>query len=297
MKETQHIPAISLLPKDQNIVIPTYGIGTWGVGGFFEREIEIGSKEEDDAIKSIQAALDRGVTHIDTAEMYAQGYSEEIIGKAIKPYDRSKLFITSKAYGHRLGNGELQKACEESLHRLGTDYLDLYLIHHPNDEIPISETAKAFNDLVDRGLVRSVGVSNFSFERLKAAQEKFEHNPLTVNQVHYSLAVREPENGMLEYCQENGIVIVAWKPLERVVSQKVNIVDLVTRRYNITPAQVAISWLTSQDNVAVIAKTASLHHLESNLEALKHPLSKEDVELLRQQYPNWVISSPDYHAR
>lgn len=296
MIERVHIPTL-------NNEIPTVGIGTWGFGGWHEKETRTDEQDEAD-ISAIEAAVLLGLRHIDTAEYYAQGYAEELVGKALqrlalKGVTREELFIASKAMGHHLTEDELARAVDRSLRRMRISYLDLYMVHHPNDEVPIEETMRAMEKLVADGRIRKIGVSNFALPRLIKAREALKHNELVANQVHYSLVVREPvANGVLEYCQQNGIAVVAWQPLRGVLGGSGQaLLEQVAQRYVATPAQVALSWLLGQENVAVVAKAAKIEHWRDNLGAVGLTLAKEDAEMLRRDFPEQLEKSDVYPSR
>lgn len=265
--------------------MPVFGLGTWQMGG---REIRNPQNDDKKDIAAIQKAIKLGVTHIDTAEQYAGGYAETLVGKAIEGYDRSKLFIVSKVSPEHLNYNDVLRSNEASLKRLKTDYLDLYLIHYPNLEIPIEETLKAMDKLVEQGLVKNIGVSNFRTERLKEAQ-KHTKNKLVVNQVYYNLVIREPEHeGLLNYCQQNDVLLEAYRPVEKgtLLAQPVTILSKLARKYGKTPAQIAINWLISQKNVITLSKTSTIEHLKENLGAISWQMDKEDIEKLRNDFPN-----------
>lgn len=271
--------------------MPAYGIGTWRMGG---RTAADTLRDADD-MGTIRAAIELGVRHIDTAEMYGGGHAEELVCQAIKGHDRSRLFISSKALGHHLRRSDLIAAAEESLRRLETDYLDLYMVHHPSDEIPIEETMAAMDELVRRGLIRYVGVSNFSLARLLAAQA-VSPQKIVANQTHYSLRVREPErSGLLRHCQENDVLLVAWQPIEQ--GTREDLLNSVAASYDVTPVQAALNWLIAQSNVCAIAGTRRVEHLRENLGALGWTMRTSDVELLRAQYPDQVDASEVYPLR
>lgn len=262
--------------------LPVYGLGTWGLGGTFTTD----HSRDEAALESIRRALALGVTHIDTAEMYGDGHAEELIGQAIQGYPRERLIIGSKALGHHLRERDLVAAAERSIARLRCDYLDIYMIHHPNDEIPIAETMRGMDELVRRGLVRHVGVSNFSKARLEKAQQH-SPQPIALNQVHYSLCVREPErSGLLEYCQQQGILLVAWQPIDRAACCRESSPALkpLCEKYQRTPVQIALSWVTSQPGVAAISRTSSAEHLHENLQGAATTLAAEDIEFLRRNF-------------
>jgi diketogulonate reductase-like aldo/keto reductase len=271
--------------------LPAYGLGTWGIGGYETAD----TRADAAGIAAIRSALDRGVTHIDTAEMYGAGHAEELVGAAIRGVDRARLCLASKALAHHLDYHGLIAAAEGSLRRLGTDYLDLYMIHHPSDAIPIEETLAGMARLVERGLVRHVGVSNFARARLAAARRA--GGAIVANQAHYSLAVREPETtGLLRDCQAQDMLLVAWKPQAPGVADA-PIVQALARKYGRTPAQVGLNWLLSQENVVVISRTRDPRHLEENLGALGWALEAADHAALRRDYPGQQARSETYALR
>ncbi|MBI4136474.1 aldo/keto reductase [Candidatus Roizmanbacteria bacterium] len=264
--------------------LPVYGLGTWEMGGRYESD----SSHDEEDIAAIRSAIDHGITHIDTAEMYGDGHSEELVGRAIMSYDRSTLFITSKVWKTHLRYDDVLKACERSLTRLQTDHLDLYLIHSANDEIPLSETVKALNTLQDKGLIKNIGVSNFAKERLAEAQ-KLSKYPIVCNQVHYNVMYRDPETtGLLEYCQNNDVLLTCFRPLgkrdDRVLST-IQSLQPIADKYNKTPMQIALNWLISQKNVIVISKTTQEKHLEENLKSVDWNMEDSDIEYIRKSIP------------
>jgi diketogulonate reductase-like aldo/keto reductase len=265
--------------------MPVLGLGTWQIGG---REVRNPQNDDKKDITAIQEAITLGITHIDTAESYADGYAEILIGKAIDGHDRSKLFIASKVRPEHLKYDDVLRSCEASLKRLKTDYLDLYLIHSPSLEIPVGETLGAMNKLVENSLIKNIGVSNFKTERLKEAQKRT-NNKLVVNQVYYNLVIREPEHeGLLKYCQENDVFLEAYRPIEKgaILAQPIPILEKFAKKYDKTPAQIAINWLISQENVITISKTSTIGHLKENLGAINWQMDKEDIEKLRRDFPD-----------
>jgi diketogulonate reductase-like aldo/keto reductase len=267
--------------------MPVFGLGTWQMGG---RETHNIQNDDERDILAIQKAIELGITHIDTAESYAEGYSETLLGQAIRGHDRSKLFLTSKVHSEHLKYEHVLRSCEASLKRIETDYLDLYLIHSPSMEIPIHETLRALDKLVAEGLVKNIGVSNFKTQRLEDAQKQTA-NKIVVNQVYYNLSMREPEHeGLLAYCQHNDVLLEAYRPLEKgmLLSGKIAILDELAKKYKKTPSQVAINWLISQRNVVTLSKTSTIEHLEENLGAVGWQIDKEDIEDLRKNFPNQV---------
>ncbi|MCX6754066.1 MAG: aldo/keto reductase [Candidatus Nomurabacteria bacterium] len=269
--------------------IPEYGLGTWQMGGRSERDL---SNDDQADIKAINMAVKEGIVHIDTAESYANGHSEELIAQAIKEnnINREDLFIVSKVSGSNQGYDGVLNACKKSLERLNTNYLDLYLLHRFPDGFSLEETMKALVELKDKGLVKNIGVSNFNVEHLKEAQS-YSKYPIVCNQVHYNLRVREVEQiGLLKYCQENDIMIVAYRPTEKskLFETTPKIIEDMCKKYNKTFAQISINWLISQPNVVTLAKTRDPKHLEENLGALGWQMEQEDIEKLRNEFPNQI---------
>lgn len=263
--------------------MPVYGLGTWQMGGRMEPDYSDDNAE----IAAIKTAIDHGVMHIDTAEIYAAGHCEELIGKAIKSYNRSKLLIATKvAAGNETYDGIL-KSCESSLKRLDTDYIDLYLLHRcPNPAMPIEKAMAAMDRLVNEGRTKNIGVCNFTVNRFKEAQ-KHTGNKIVCNQVHYSIQCREAEiKGIVEYCQNNDVLLVAWGPLQKGALENAQIVEEMAKKYQKTPYQIALNWLISQPNVVTIPKTTHLEHLEENLGAIGWNLSDEDSERLTKKFPD-----------
>jgi len=267
--------------------MPVFGLGTWEMGGRMTRDFENDDKRD---IAAIRKAIELGVTHIDTAESYADGHSETLVGEAIAGLDRSKLFLVSKVRKDNLKYEDLLKSCKATLVRMKTDYLDLYLIHSPSPDVPIEDTFRAMDKLVENGLVKNIGVSNFRTERLKEAQ-KHTKNKIVANQVYYNLIMREPEHeGLLDYCQKNDVFLEAYRPVEKgaVLKDVAPILSEMAAKYHKTPAQIAINWLISQGNVVTIAKTSNAAHLEENLGAVGWQMDKSDVERLRKEFPNTI---------
>src|SRR3989338_4280570 len=264
--------------------LPCLGLGTWRMGGDRKRDPR---SDDQKYINAIQNAIKKGITHIDTAEMYAEGHAEELVGTAIKDFDRRKLFITSKVWQSNLHYENVLKSCENSLKRLGTDYLDLYLIHMPNQQIPLEETIKAMDRLKKEKLIKYIGLSDFSKSTFQKAQS-FSSNKIVCDQVHYNLIYREPEaSGLLEYCQKNDVMLVAWRPVEKglLSVSPPDVMRQVMEKYGKSASQIALNWLFSQKNVAVICKMTDSSHLEENLGSLGWSLEDRDIEDLRLNFP------------
>lgn len=185
--------------------VSVVAMGCWAIVG----DSFWGPQEEKNAIAAIEMALDVNVNFFDTAEIYGDGYSESLLGKVLADH-RSEVIISSKVSPHHLSADEVQKACERSLQRLNTDYIDLYQIHWPNRKVPIAETMEALERLRKQGKVRAVGVSNFGVEELSGA---FAAGSCVTDQVAYNLIFRAIEYEIQQKCMENNIGILPYSPL------------------------------------------------------------------------------------
>lgn len=242
--------------------MPVLGLGTWQL---------VGSTCE----RIVKTAIELGCRHIDTAELYG---NESEIGRAIRGFERGELFITSKVASAHLRANEVIRACRGSLDRLETDYLDLYLIHWPNDSIPIEETMEGMQYLVEEGLVRSIGLSNFDVGRMRDAIAASEA-PVCNNQVEYHPYRRRRE--IPEFCREHQIALTAYCPLAkgRVLDDPTLI--RIGERYGKSAAQVSLRWLI-QKGAIIIPKTSSPEHLKSNMDLDGWELSEQDVREIDQ---------------
>lgn len=252
--------------------IPVLGIGTYGLGGEHEPDYN----HDKESINAIKEAIKIGYNHIDTAELYGQGHSEELIGKAIKDFDRKKLSITTKVYKTNLKYNQVVKSAKASLKRLGTEYIDLYLIHAPNPEIPIKETMEAMNYLVGQNLVKNIGVSNFNINQIKEAQ-KYSKNPIVANQVKYNLWAKI-DTKTIKWCQENNLLVIAHKPFGRgkVTTEKIKLLSDLAKKYNKTEPQIILNWLISKKNVVVLFKASNKKHLKENKNIFDFHLTEEE---------------------
>ncbi len=265
--------------------IPTYGLGTWLMGGDKDRDP---NNDDQKDIEAIKMHLDNGVNQIFTAQNYAEGWAEKIVGSAIKGYDRSKIVLNTAVREEMSAYKDVFKAVEGSLERLETDYIDVIVHHAPIPEVPVKETIKALNEVVDKGLARGIAVSNYNSKSIQEAIEATKH-PILFNQVYYNLFVREvEEEEVLELCRENNILIQAYRPLELGELAKPGtskLLDKIAKTYNATPAQIALSYLTSQKDIVLICTTHNPEHLKSNLEGIKIKLDKKDFEELKNNFP------------
>ncbi|MEZ4617971.1 MAG: aldo/keto reductase [Caldilineaceae bacterium] len=255
--------------------IPAIGLGLWDYGGGSSPDYSRDERDE----AAIHSAIEIGYRHFDTAEFYASGHSEELLGRALQRYNRSDFFVTTKVSPGHIRYDDLLAACERSLQRLQTDYIDLYLIHWPSETIPLSESMRALNRLVTAGKIRHVGVSNFDLPLLKEAVSLCETS-LATNQVHYNVMHREyVQNGVIAYCQEQGILVTAYSPIKDGTLQN-STVNQIAKRHNATPAQVALQWLIQQPQVITIPKSSDQQRQQENWDAASLALTPADVKEL-----------------
>ena len=268
--------------------VPVIGQGTWEVGDHTtdaRREIE-----------ALRTGLDLGLTHIDTAEMHGNGRSERLVGQAIEGR-RQEVFLVSKVLPSHGAYLDTIRACEASLRRLNTDYLDLYLLHWWTRAHPIEETMGAMAKLVDDGKIRFAGVSNLELEEVDQARAALGAKPLVCNQVLYHLKSRGIAFRMIDECAQRGVAIVAYSPLGQgnfpaPKSRQGRALERIAARYPGTPRQVALNFLTRQSNVFVIPKAARVEHVRENAGALGWSLLREDLELLDEAFPPPVKEVP-----
>lgn len=259
------------------ITMPRLGLGTWTMGGKFERD----ESNRAASVEALRNGLEIGFRLIDTAEVYGGGLAEEIIGEAIKEIPRKELFLVSKVWKEHLAHNQVIEAAKKSLQRLRTDYLDLYLIHAPGETIPLSETMPAMEVLVEQGLVRAIGVSNFSVSQMEEARKYLRNIKISANQIEYNLVHREAETEIIPYCREHDITIMAHRPLAKglLTHSQNQVLNELAEKYKKTPPQIALNWIMSQGHVA-IPKAMSLEHLRENWGALGWQLEPADVALL-----------------
>jgi len=261
-----------LLPS--GTAIPVLGQGTWGMG-------EDPAKQEAE-VAALRLGLDLGLTLIDTAEMYGEGGAEEVVGEAIAGR-RHDVFLVSKVYPHNATLHGAGEACERSLARLGTDYLDLYLLHW-RESVPLAETLAAFQSLKRLGKIRDYGVSNFDVDDMEEANALPGGEDIATNQVMYNLAHRGIEWDLLPWCRERGIPIMAYSPIDQGGMLEHPQLKAVAARHDATPAQVALAWLLDRDVVA-IPKASSAAHVRENRGALDLTLTDEDLSDLDRAFP------------
>lgn len=260
------------------LTLPKIGFGTWSLGGESSPNPSLDSA----SLTALRSALEIGYTHFDTAEYYAAGHCEELVGRAVRESNtkREDVFITTKVSQDHLSYDDVFTACENSLRRLNMDYIDLYLIHWPGTGVKYEETFRALNKLVRDGKVKYLGVSNFKLKLLKQAKELSE-TPLITNQVPYSLPGKAyAENGVLEYCQQNDITVTAYSPI-KFRSMKTNkVLGAVANAHSATPYQIALAWLIAQPRVITIPMSFNPEHIKQNFDAGDIELSESEMSQL-----------------
>lgn len=249
--------------------IPEIGLGTWGYQG---------------GAALLRRGFEAGALFVDTAESYG---TEEMVRDAVAGM-RDRVFIATKVSAHNLRHSDLMRSADESLQRLGISHIDLYQVHHPNPEVPIEETIDAMEQLVDAGKVRYIGVSNFNLEQLAAACRASRKHPIVSNQVRYNLADRTIEDGLLQYCRDNGITVIAYSPLARELSRIVDcdpngVLNRIAHETGRTVAQIAINWCLCREGVVAIPKGNSVEHVLENCAASGWRLSDEHLNLLNTE--------------
>ncbi|MCM2432060.1 aldo/keto reductase [Agrobacterium rosae] len=266
------IPTVTL---PSGVSIPALGIGTWNMGE--ERAAEISE------ISSIRKSVELGMTVVDTAEMYADGKSEEVVGRAIVDI-REQVFLVSKVYPFNASAQGTIDACERSLKRLGTDHLDLYLLHWRGSH-PLEDTVGAFEKLKADGKITDWGVSNFDTDDMEELFSFTEGKNCAVNQVLYNLSRRGPEYDLLPWCQNHGVPLMAYSPIQQGQLLKNHELIRIAKAYQATPAQIALAFLLDRDGVMAIPKSANPERVTENRGATGLDISDDDWAALDAEFP------------
>lgn len=263
-----------------SVEVPVIGQGTWMMGDGDDRPTEV---------QALRAGLELGLTHIDTAEMYGDGDAEEMIAEAIKGHARDKLFIVSKVLPSNASRAGTVAACERSLQRLRTDYLDAYLLHWRGG-YPLEETFAGMESLLKAGKIRALGVSNFDVDDVQEAVDLLGEGKLACNQVLYHLGERYVDDQLLALCEEHGIALVAYSPFGHgrfpgPSTKGGRVLAAVAERHKATPRQVALAFLVRQAPLFAIPKASSAAHAKENAGAMRVALSPEEIVEIDQAFP------------
>ena len=267
--------------------VSSIGMGTFYDASFIATSLLFHRQMgKDEKVAALQRGLDLGINLIDTAEIYQ---SEGIVAEAIEGYDRDELFVATKVFWTHLRYKSVLKAAENSLKRLKGSYIDLYQIHFPSSMVPIGETMKAMEKLVEDGKVRYLGVSNFSLEQMKKAEEALSKNKIASNQVEYNLKVRGIEKDLLAYCEKKRIVILPYRPIAHGSladpQGKLKVVmDTISEKHGgKTPAQLALNWLMVRSKLIFPIPRASRRvRVEENVGSLGWSLDDVDMKKLEE---------------
>jgi aldehyde reductase len=254
------------LPSGERV--PALGQGTWNMG-----DSRAARAEE---IASLRLGIDLGLTLIDTAEMYGEGRSEELIAEAIAGR-RDEVFLVSKVYPHNASRRGVPAACERSLRRLRTDRIDLYLLHW-RGSVPLAETVEAFERLKQAGRIRHWGVSNLDLDDLQELWSVAEGGNCATDQVLYNLSRRGIEWALLPWLRERRVPVMAYSPVEQAKLLRSTKLRRFAADHGMTPAQAALAWLLARDNVIAIPKSGRREGVKDNAGALEHRLSKAQLD-------------------
>jgi diketogulonate reductase-like aldo/keto reductase len=256
-------------------MVPAIGIGVWRYGG---------------GVEPLRKAVELGASLIDTAEIYG---TEGVVGQAIKGI-RERVFVATKVSGNHLRHDEVLKAAEASLKRMDISCIDLYQIHWPAGHVPISETMRAMEELVDRGMIRYIGVSNFSTAEMREALAAMRHRPIVANQVIYNLNRRGIENDLIPWCARNNVTIIAFTPLDsgRLAKRAryesnpkgMRVLQEVAQATGHTLAQAALNWLIAKPGVITIPKSDHVERVEENCGGAGWHLTADQLKALDEAF-------------
>ncbi|WP_456282242.1 aldo/keto reductase [Cupriavidus sp. JZ107] len=262
-----------LLPCGERV--PALGMGTWNIGDDRSRRAE--------EIATLQLGLDLGLRLIDTAEMYGEGLSEQLVGEAIAGR-RDEVFLVTKVYPHNAGRRDAVAACERSLRRLRTDRIDLYLLHWRGG-VPLAETMEAFLALQQAGKIRHFGVSNLDLDDMRELWKVPGGDRVQTNQLLYNLGRRGIEWDLLPWLRERGVPVMAYSPIEQARLLRHAGLKAFAARHGIAPAQAALAWLLARDGIIAIPKTSRRDALRENAAALSVALDAAQLAELDALFP------------
>ncbi|MFW9879143.1 MAG: aldo/keto reductase [Candidatus Thorarchaeota archaeon] len=257
--------------------IPVLGQGTHGIYPYKSKEFYEIWKQ------SLKKGIELGMTHIDTAEKYGDGFSEKIVGEIIKEYNRDDLFITTKLLPIHKTEDKMIKAVNKSLNRLGLKYVDLYLIHWLEPYSSIKQIIEVLEKLIDLGKTRYIGVSNFSLEQFIQAQQELKKYELVTNQIKINIINHIHIQECLPYYQDNGITLTAYSPfggdgLGGIPEDVYEKLSILAKKYNATIYQIALAWLINHDDLITIPKAMNIAHIKENAASAEIKLEFEEIK-------------------
>lgn len=269
------------LTLNNGMKMPKMGMGTWYLGE--------NKQTEETEIRALRAGIDAGIQLIDTAEMYGNGRSEKLIGKAIEGYDREKLFLVSKVLPNNAGRMHIFKSIQRTLSNLKTDYLDMYLLHWRGG-IPLEETISCMEQLVKEGKIRSWGVSNFDTDDMEELFQIPAGRHCAVNQVLYHLGSRGVEYDLLPWLKEHNVPLMAYCPLAQAGDLRKGllenkVVKQVAKNHEVTEIQILLAFVLHQGNVIAIPRSGKAEHVLQNQKACEIILTDEEYAALDAAYP------------
>ena len=276
-----------------NKAVSPIAFGTWGVGGCTIWEADGSTRHEpskmstDYETEAIKYAIQSGINYIDTCLRYANHHANLIVRDAIKLFDRQELFISAKLDSWHESSDGIYQEIELYLQTLDVDFIDLYQIHHPMVYLSHQETIRVIDRLMDAGLVRSFGVSNFNTEQIREAIYTSQHN-LACCEIHYNLLIRANErNGVIDFCNEQGIHLLVYQPLRRgrIASANYPLLKEMSEKYQKTQNQILINWLVHKGFIPIV-KSTDISHINENLKAVSFKLTLSDYELLNSFDPS-----------
>ncbi|MEM4966214.1 MAG: aldo/keto reductase [Sulfolobales archaeon] len=259
--------------------VSSIGLGTGG------RRTE--RSEEASWTSAIRKALELGILLIDTAEIYSDGFAEEVVGKAVREWggSREDLFIVTKIHPRNLASEEsIRRSISGSLRRLGLDYVDSYLIHWLEEGVVLRDALKVLEKLWKEGLARSLGVSNFTLERIEEARSYLSYTDIAVVENRYSLTKRDDEKSVIPYCEREGILYLAYTPIDKGVLAGNSLLREVGVRYGRTPIQVALNWYTRFKMLVPIPRASTIPHVEEIAGSTGWSLEEEDWNLIDKAF-------------
>lgn len=263
------------------------GIGTWDIGSKYTDSpnkykgvVPVKGNEERE-IEAIRYSIGKGQNHIDCAELYGGFYTDEIVGRAVENQERENLFIADKLWKTSVGKGLVRSTVDEMLNKLKTDYIDLLYIHAPWVDTPWQEAIPQINELIDEGIVRYFGVSNFSKKQLEDTQMLTKHGISAVQQNFNVLYQDEADETYRKYCKDNYIEVVAYQPLKRQEVSNNKIVQEIAKECNASTSQIALAWLLSVGALP-IPKAIQKDHIDENLKALEIKLTDNQLAKLEK---------------
>lgn len=267
--------AIATTRLPDGSTMPVFGLGTWRMGE--------SRRSRAAELAALNLGIELGATLIDTAEMYGEGGAEEIVAEAIRGR-RDKIYIVSKVYPHNASRAGVQAACERSLKRLGTDRIDLYLLHWPGSH-PIAETVAGFELLVKAGKIARWGVSNFDLAAMDEVWKLKSGGACATDQVLYNLSRRGIEFDLVPAAQKRSMPIMAYSPLEQGRLQRKPGIDAVAKRHDASVYQIALAWTLARPGVVAIPKATNPKHVRENIAAVDIRLSPQDLAQIDADFP------------